>query len=79
MESVTFRNRTLTLPKSYDSFLEKGSEFILFKSGDELLFKQVRYPDLKRRALKQSRLPIMSLSEINEIVHDVRRKTYRKK
>lgn len=79
MEKVCIRNRTLTLPKSYDAFLRKGGDFILFKSDDELILKQVQAPDFKRRASTPSKKPPMSMEEINDIIHHVRRTTAKKK
>jgi hypothetical protein len=69
----------MTLPKSFESFLHKGNDFLVFQSDDELLLKQVRYPELKRRALTPSKKPPMTLEEICEIVRDVRRQEARKK
>ena len=78
MELVKFKNRTVTLPKSYDAFFRKGDDFLLFKSDDELILKQVQYPEIKRKALSPSKKPPMTLEEICEIVREVRRKTRKK-
>jgi hypothetical protein len=79
MQRISFKKRTMTLPKSFEPFLDKGNEFLVFQSDDELLLKQVRRPELKLRALMPSKEPPMSLEEIDKIVHEVRRETAKKR
>jgi hypothetical protein len=72
-------DRSLTLPKSCDTFLKKGKKFLLFQSEDELVLKRVGDSDIKRRALSTSKHPPMTMEEICEIVRDVRRKSPKRK
>jgi hypothetical protein len=72
-------DRTLTLPKSCASFLKKGKDFLLFQSEDEIVLKRINGPDIKSRALSPSSRPPLTMEEICEMVHDVRRKTLKKK
>jgi len=72
-------NRTLTLPKSCSAFLKKGKNFMFFQSDNEIILKRINDPDIKRRALRPSKYPIMTMDEISEIVREDRRKNREKK
>jgi hypothetical protein len=72
-------DRSLTLPKSCGLFLKKGMQFLLFQSDDEIVLKRIKDPDIKRRALTPSKRGPMTLDEISEIVHEVRRKSRKRR
>ena len=74
METVKVQPRNLSLrfPNAYRSFFAKGFEFIISRSGDTLLLKQIQRRPWPAE-IPSSRKP-MTLEEIDKLVHSVRKK-----
>ena len=78
MDTITVsKDMRLKLPKTYKKIIEKGSRFIVSQSDDTIMLKQIRKPVWSAAASIRDDNP-MSLEQIDEIVHKVRRNRKRK-
>ena len=77
MEKVTVKNLRTRFPSTYRSFFGRKSEYIVSRSGDTILLKQIRNKPWPSE-LPQSDQPA-SLEEIDRIVHKVRKRRTRKR
>ncbi len=71
--AILRRDHTLELPSDVAAHFQPSDRFIIWRDGDTLLLKRVASSPLDKAA----DLPVddvLSLDEINEIVHKVRRK-----
>lgn len=66
------KNLRLTLPSSFRKFLKRGKQFMVYESDDAIMLKQIQekpWPADMNHGIEP-----MSLEEIDEVVHEVRRK-----
>jgi hypothetical protein len=65
--------RTLTLPDAVASRFQTADRFVVWLDGDTLHFKRITRPPVMDMVAEAPEGQPMSLDEINEIVHQVRR------
>ena len=70
--AILRRDHTLELPSEIASHFQPADKFIIWRDGDTLLLKRVASSPLDKAA-ESAVDEALSLDEINEIVHEVRR------
>ena len=76
--STVSKDMRIKLPKTFKKMIEKGSRFIVSRSDDTIMLKQIRKPIWRAAGSTRTNNP-MSLEQIDEIVHKVRRNIKRKR
>lgn len=64
---------TLKLPAEVASHFRPSDRFVIWADGDTLHLKRITPPPVTRIVAEASEEEPMSMDEINEIVHEVRR------